>query len=182
MAKRAPAAAPVTLADGVLAAWQTNARCSAFLVEHLPARLWSASVPQARRTIGSIAVHLHNSRSRWVRTLGREHGIRVPPLLGRSAGRAEVLKALPRSAQGIADILSLGLDHGGVVPPSAGYVWRNLPLDVAHVLTYFSAHEAHHRGQIIALARILGQRLPAEAVNGVWLWHLRRREPATPVR
>jgi uncharacterized damage-inducible protein DinB len=51
---------------------------------------------------------------------------------------------------------------------SKGYVWRNLPLDVGHVLTYFVAHEAHHRGQIVMIARQLNQRLPPEVTNGLW--------------
>jgi len=37
-------------------------------------------------------------------------------------------------------------------------------------------HEAHHRGQIIMLARQLGQRLPASVTNGVWQWTAIQRE------
>jgi uncharacterized damage-inducible protein DinB len=57
-----------------------------------------------------------------------------------------------------------------VLPPSKGYVWRNLPLDVGHVLAYFVAHEAHHRGQIVMVARQLDQRLPPAVTNGLWWW------------
>ncbi|MGH7626499.1 MAG: DinB family protein [Gemmatimonadaceae bacterium] len=69
-------------------------------------------------------------------------------------------------------------DRGALsqLPASKGYVWRNLPLDVGHVLTYFVAHEAHHRGQIVMLARELGHRLSREATNGLWQWSTRVRE------
>jgi uncharacterized damage-inducible protein DinB len=63
------------------------------------------------------------------------------------------------------------------VPPTKAYVWRNLPLDVPHVLTYFVAHEAHHRGQIVMLARQVGQRLPENVSGGLWQWTQRVREP-----
>jgi uncharacterized damage-inducible protein DinB len=65
---------------------------------------------------------------------------------------------------------------GDRVPPSKAYVRRNLPLDVLHVLTYFIAHEGHHRGQIVLLARQLGHRLPADISSGLWQWTKRAPE------
>jgi hypothetical protein len=82
----------------------------------------------------------------------------------RIAGRAQTERPRDRSAA------------GGNVPPSKGYVWRNLSLDVPHVLAYFVAHEGHHRGQIVMLARQLGHRLPAEVAAGLWQWTQRSRE------
>jgi uncharacterized damage-inducible protein DinB len=106
-----------------------------YLIEQLPVELWAAPIPGSpRRTVGTIAGHLHNARCRWIRTLGGELGA------------------------------------GGTIPASALYTWRNLPLDVAHVLSYFVAHEAHHRGQIVLVARALGMRLPPAVTNGLWQW------------
>ena len=73
-------------------------------------------------------------------------------------------------------VVVLGIDSGGTVPPSKAYVWRNLPLDVGHVLAYFVAHEAHHRGQLVMIARTLGHRLPKAVVDGLWQWTTRSRE------
>ena len=58
-------------------------------------------------------------------------------------------------------LLELGIARGGQVPQSKAYVWRNLPLDVGHVLTYFVAHEAHHRGQMTVYLRLMGAKVPA---------------------
>ena len=130
-----------------------------------------------RRTVRMLAAHLHNTRCSWVRTLGREHGVVIPASVDRrTIARRELLAALKRSSRGIEALLELGLAAGGVVPPSKGYVWRNLPLDVGHVLTYFVAHEGHHRGQIVMLARQLGQPLPTDVVNGLWQWNKRMTE------
>jgi hypothetical protein len=118
-----------------------------------------------------IAGHLHNSRCMWIRTLGAPHGIEVPASVDRRrVGRAELVRSLKRSGRAMGDLLAFGLEHGGRIPPTARYVWRNLPLDVGHVLAYFTAHEGHHRGQIVLLARQLGHRLPVAVTNGLWLW------------
>ena len=166
------------LRDAVLASWLTNARVTAFLVEHLPAGLWPASVPGApQRTMRMIAAHIHNSRCMWIKTLGKEHGVPVPPGVDRrSVTRRELVAALRRSSRGILSLLTLGCDRGGLLPASKAYVWRNLPLDVGHVLTYFVAHEGHHRGQIVLIARQLGHRLPPAVTGGLWQWTQRARE------
>ena len=158
--------------ETVLGAWRTNSRVTTRLIQHVPDHLWKAPVPGAeRRTVGTIAVHLHNARSRWIYTLGAEHGIARPPLVDiRAVTRRELVSALKGSSIGIESLLALGLANGGRIPPSKAYVWRNLSLDVGHVLTYFVAHEAHHRGQIVMIARQLGRRLPQPVTNGLWWW------------
>ncbi len=169
---------PTDIAPMLLESWRTNSRVTAYLVEHLPAPLWNASVPGApRRTIRMIAGHLHNARCMWVKTLGQEHGIAVPSSVDRrTVSRRELLAALQRSSRGIEALLELGITAGGRVPPSRAYVWRNLPLDVPHVLTYLVAHEGHHRGQIVMVARQVGHRLPLRISAGLWQWTTRARE------
>lgn len=169
---------PLDLQDTILDAWKTNNRVTIYLVEHLPAELWRAQLPGApRRTIRMLAGHIHNARCQWIKTLGQEHGIAVPRSVDRHKVKPkELVPALQRSGAGILSLLKFGCDRGGSIPGSKSYVWRNLPLDVGHVLTYFVAHEGHHRGQLVMLARQLGHRLPAEVTNSLWLWSKRSRE------
>ena len=168
----------INLRDTILDAWKTNNRVTVFLVEHLPAELWEAKLPGApRRTIRMLAGHIHNARCMWIKTLGQEHGSAVPRSVDRYKVKPkDLVAALERSGAGILGLLKFGIDRGGRIPASSSYVWRNLPLDVGHVLTYFVAHEGHHRGQIVMLGRQLGYRLPADVTNGLWLWSKRARE------
>jgi uncharacterized damage-inducible protein DinB len=164
--------------EALLVAWRTNSRVTSYLIERIPRRLWAAPIPGIpTRTFRSIAAHLHNARCSWVKTLGAEHGVTLPRRVDhRTVTPGQLVPALRRSSRGIAALLQLGNRHGGRVPPSKAYVWRNLPLDVEHVLTYFVAHEAHHRGQIVMAARQLGYRLPPSVTAGLWQWHTRRQE------
>jgi uncharacterized damage-inducible protein DinB len=162
----------------VLDAWRTSNRVTVFLIENLPKELWEAKVPGApRRTVRMIAGHIHNARCMWIKTLGKEFGIVVPRSVNRhKVEPRQLIPALGRSSRGIISLLELGFERGGTIPASSAYTWRNLPLDVGHVLTYFVAHEGHHRGQIVMLARQLGYRLPVDITGGLWHWSKRSRE------
>ena len=162
----------------ILPAWETNARVTRLLLSSLPAPIWDHVIPGApRRTPRMIAGHIHNARCMWVRTLGKPHGIRVPAVVDRrSVRKTDLVRALRHSTAAIRELLRLGCSEGGRIPPTPAYVWRNLALDVGHVLTYFVAHESHHRGQLLLLARQFANPVPAPVRNGLWQWKpLKRR-------
>ena len=160
------------LGESILAAWRTNNRVTIELIQELPPGLWSSTVPEiGSRTVRSIAAHIHNARCLWLRTLGREHGIKTPSRVDHHrVTPRQLVAALRRSSKGMEALLQLGLAAGGSVPQSRGYVWRNLALDVGHVVTYFVGHEAHHRGQILMVARQTGYRLARPIAGRLWWW------------
>ena len=166
---------PPETGRALIAAWRTSNRVTMYLIENLPPAIWSKPVPGVpRRTVRMIAAHIHNSRCMWIKMMGARHGIAVPRTVDpRRARASEVLRALPRSSEGIIKLLELGMTRGGFVP---GAVWQNFPTDLVHFLNYFVAHEGHHRGQLCLLARQMGERLPASVAAGIWQWKTRARE------
>ena len=161
--------------DALIAAWRTNNRVTTYLVEKLPAELWSQSVPGVpRRTVRTIAAHIHNARCMWIKMIGASHGVAVPKSVNvRTVRPAELKRALARSSEGMVELIRLGIARGGTIPAAT---WQNFPTDLAHFLSYFVAHEAHHRGQLCLVARQLGHRLPADVTAGLWQWKKRSRE------
>jgi uncharacterized damage-inducible protein DinB len=164
------------LRASLLAAWQTNNRVTMRLVHDLPPALWDLSVPGAPgRPIRAIAAHLHNARCSWIKTLGSEHGIASPARVDHHRVTPRQLVAdLKHSCAAMEALLKLCFASQDQLPPSKGYVWRNLSLDVGHLLTYFVAHEAHHRGQIVMVARQTGHRLPKSVDAGLWQWKMNK--------
>jgi uncharacterized damage-inducible protein DinB len=161
--------------EKILQAWRTNHRVTTYLVERLPSAIWNEPVPGVpRQTVRMVAAHIHNSRCRWVKSFAHAGTLHVPRLVDlRRVTRRELVRALGLSGRGIEGVIRLGIVGGGELPRAT---WQNFPPDLLHFLTYFVAHEAHHRGQLILVARQLGYRLPPAVSTGVWQWNQRSRE------
>lgn len=160
--------------DEMVMAWRTNNRVTTYLIENLPPELWSMAIPGApRRTVRSLAAHIHNARCMWIKMIGGADGIAVPKTVDlRTVKPSELTRALGRSSEAMIALIRFGVARGRMSPAA----WQNFPPDILNFLNYFVAHEAHHRGQLVMLARQLGHRLPAEVTNGLWQWKKRARE------
>lgn len=164
------------LQSELLAAWKTNNRVTDSFFENLPDEVWNGKIPGSlRRTVRMIAGHIHNARCMWIKMIGRPYRIKPPKSVDRRrVTRTQLLRALKQSNNGMIRLLETGLHHGGTF--TSNIPWANIPPDVVHLIVYFSAHEAHHRGQIVLAARAIGHPLPPAVTAGLWQWKKWHRE------
>lgn len=165
--------------ETLLDAWRVNHRATSYLVEKLPAEAWSAGLPGSpRKTIRSIAAHIHNSRRMWFKSLAKFDGFRLPAAVDPLKVTPSVLlNALEVSHRQMLRLFEAGIQNGGDFPGvSSRFIWGAMPRNALLFLAYAVSHEAHHRGQILTVARAAGHRLPRDLAGGLWQWSSRLRE------
>lgn len=169
------------LAIVLLEMYAANEAMNQLLLEHLAPRAWRARPPQANpregRTLAAIFAHLHNCRLVWIRNSAPY--LRCPaPLDPRRCTIKQARAALRQSAARCLDMLREALsdqETRRVRRFSRGSWTQTWPAG-ATMFGYMFAHEAHHRGQIILLAKQTGYPLPDKAAYGIWHWEKRWKE------
>jgi len=141
-----------------------------YLVGVLPPALWRAAPPTGRgRTIAAIVAHMQSVRRTFARMGGARPG--PPPLDRRRSTQAQARRALGQSTEDLARLFEAAFADGRARV-------KGMPRRAVNMLTYLLQHDAHHRGQICALARDLGHEFRSEDIMRVWGW--KALPPARP--
>jgi uncharacterized damage-inducible protein DinB len=159
---------PFSVADALLAAFDTNERINQYLLANLSAESWRAKPPDGKgRDIAAIVAHMHNVRVMWLKAAAK--GSDVPEQLDRAKVTApQASKGLDHSWKALSAVLKAALESNGQV--------KRFKPDAAGFIAYLVAHDAHHRGQVCMLARQLGHPVPRKAGFGMWEWGSRSKE------
>jgi len=159
---------PLDPRQALLEAYATNERINQYMLENLDDAAWHAEPPGGKgRTIAAIVAHMHNVRHMWLVAAKAKS---LPDKLDRgTVTRREAMEALSKSAESCREVLAEALAH------PEGRV-RGFRPEVVGLFAYLLSHDAHHRGQVCALARQLGHALPKAATFGMWEWGSRWKE------
>ncbi len=161
--------APLDLKRALLESYAVNERINQYLLENLPDAAWNADPPDGKgRSVAAIVAHIHNVRHMWL--VAAAKGKPLPDKLDpATVTKKEAMQALAASAKACSQLLAESLDH------PEGKVKSFRP-DVVGFFSYLISHDAHHRGQIAALARQSGHPLPKTAIFGMWEWGSRSKD------
>jgi uncharacterized damage-inducible protein DinB len=145
---------PDEINEVLVETYAANDRMNQLLLEHIDQRAWHARPPgsnTAGRTIAAIFAHLHNNRLVWVER-SAPHLTRPPALDPNSCTIQQAAELHRESASRCLQMLTeaLSSDECGRVIHFSRRTWAHTWRAGATMFAYMFAHEAHHRGQIIA--------------------------------
>lgn len=150
-------------ADAVLRSFAIHNRIHVYLLDRLPAEAWAAEPPGGKgRSLAALISHIHSVRLMWLKAAGMKA---LPAPLEKTASIAEAKAALEASAAALNELLAKALHGDGRIP--------NFKPDVWAFVGYLIAHEAHHRGQMLLLARQIGHPVDKSTSYGLWEWGVR---------
>lgn len=157
-----PSSQPLDVQRELLETFTHNGLVNEYLVSLVPAGLWRAAPPGGRgRTIAAIVAHMQSVRRTFARLGGARPG---PPSLDRlTATPAQAQRALRRSTEDLGRLFEAALGERRARV-------KGMPRRVVNMLMYLVQHDAHHRGQIVVLAKDLGHEFRTEDVMRMWGW------------
>ncbi len=153
---------PLEVEQELLEAFAQSGLVNEYLVSVLPDALWRAAPPSGRgRSIAAIVAHMQSVR----RTFAKMGGARPdPPSLDRNrSSPAQAQRALRQSTDTL-----VSLFETAIAAKQARV--KGMPRRVVNMLIYLIQHDAHHRGQICAVARDLGHEFRGEDTLRIWGW------------
>lgn len=145
----------------LLEAFERCGRVTEWLLEEIPAPLWDAPPPgNYGRTIRDIVAHMYSLR----RTFAKMGGGRVDPPLGRAAFTpAQMLRRVRTVNAALTTLFADAIAQGRTRV-------KGMPRRTVDMMLYLTQHDAHHRGQIMTIAKSAGHEFPPELITRMWGW------------
>ena len=150
--------------EQLIEAWRTNNRINMLLIDRIADEGMSCTLSKrgGRGVAGEFA-HIHNVRVWHLEKRAKDlaEGLVIFET-GVVPAKAQLRKALKASAKGV-EALLVGVLNGEAKR-------RGFKKGLFTTLSYFVAHEAHHRGRILLTLKVSGQTLDKNTQMAIWGW------------
>ncbi len=124
--------------------------------------LKSTLSPRGRNVAQQLA-HLHNVRLMWLNVVAKNLAKELKKIEKEDANNRKLLKiSLDLSSKAMAEALSGAGEDGKIKGYKKG---------VGNMLSYFIAHEAHHRGSILLTLKQTGHSVDRQLLYDIWDWN-----------
>jgi len=153
---------PLGPVESMLRAFAIHNRIHLYLLDHISPEAWLLTPPGGKgRTLAAMVAHMHSVRLMWLKASKVEY---LPAPMELDARISQARMALTASGATMETFLKPALESGRV---------PNFKPDAWAFVSYLIAHEAHHRGQMMQLSRVLGYPLDKSVNFGMWEWGVR---------
>ncbi len=156
--------------EELLEAWRTNNRINLYLLERISDEGLACTLStRGGRDVARQFAHLHDVRVWHLESRARDLATGLTKFgqkgLKRSPPRDELIEAMNTSGASIETFLGDVFDEK---PKRRGF-----KKGIFTTLSYFVAHESHHRGNILLTLKQCGHNLDADSRFAIWGWDQR---------
>ncbi|CAN5458846.1 hypothetical protein BH10ACI2_BH10ACI2_16030 [soil metagenome] len=152
--------------EQIIETWAINNRINLYLLEAIGAERLADGLASKGRNVGEQFAHIHNVRLMWLKAAMPDELGAVTKIEKEQSGDKGLLQdSLVRSGESIERLLRHAVENGGKV--------KGFKPHVTGFLGYLTAHDAHHRSQIIIALKQSGHPLDKKILYGIWEWGTR---------
>ncbi len=150
--------------EDIIEAWRTNHRINLFLIDKISDEGMHCTLSKyGGRDVALQFAHMHNVRVWHLEKRARELSLPLEAFPSKVQVTKEQLRsALRESAQAVESFLS---DLSNGIPKR-----RAFKKGLVNTLSYFIAHESHHRGSILLTLKQCGHKLDQMSQYAIWNW------------
>jgi len=153
------------MTEALVEAFLINNRVNLKMVDALTDEALAATLStRGGRTVGMQLAHMLDVRRWQMEAADKELAADMPKVTREEAGDAALLHAgFEQSGALIAELIRRSMKNGGKV--------RGFKRGIVAMVTYFTAHEAHHRGGALLTIKQCKIKRSEDLKMGLWGWN-----------
>jgi uncharacterized damage-inducible protein DinB len=146
--------------------WHINNRIVLYLLDAIAEENLADSLSSKGRNVGEQFAHINNVRLMWLKEALPAALERTTKIEKEMAGDKKLLReCLNVSGEAIAELVETASANGGRI--------KGFKPHATAFVVYLSAHEAHHRSQIILALKQSGHPVDKKTLFGIWEFGVR---------